>query len=47
MPGRSQGISLLWVRLKMNSSMTWEVPMVRERRVRDVSAGLEKMKWCV
>ena len=47
MPGRSHGISLVCVRLKMNSSMTRSMPTVRETRERDVSGGLEKTKWCV
>jgi hypothetical protein len=47
MPGRSQGISQVWVRLKMNSSITRSVPTVREMREREVSGGLEWMKWWV
>jgi hypothetical protein len=46
-PGRSQGTMLVCVRLKMNSSMTRSVPMVREMRERDVEGGLEWMKWWV
>lgn len=47
MPGSSQGMCDVWVKEKMNSSMMRSVPMVRETRDRDVSGGLEKIKWCV
>jgi hypothetical protein len=44
-PGRSQGTSLVCVRVKMNSSTTRSMPTVREMRERAVSGGLLKTKW--
>lgn len=42
--GRSQGIGVVWIVVKRNSSMTRFVEMLRDRRVRDVDGGLENIK---
>jgi hypothetical protein len=43
----SQSITLSWVKLKMNSSMTRSVPTVRLTSSSFVSSGLLKTKWFV
>jgi hypothetical protein len=44
-PGSIQGISWVWVKVKINSSTNWSCPTVREMSESVVSGGMLGMNW--